>query len=772
MSPDAPDTGDGAAVNSRFRRSALDRYGHSSLLGSVAFRAGRDPSRLHIGFRPPGRNKYPFPFVPQLNATDCGAACLRMVLAGRGIQTSAQQIREETATGRNGISAASLLTVARRHGLDGRGVRTNLAGLRHLRPGAILFWRFSHFVVLVRATRTHLEIADPAVGYRYIGWADADTDFTGIALEFADDPVAEHVAHRKTETETESWALAARLLPRTPRWFAALAASAALLVYALSFPFLLGHLVSAERTPIGGATSQLTWVAILLSGAASFGLLQLLRSRLIVSIQSLLEERAGHVLMARLTRLPLDFFAARHPGDLAQRVRSIARLRSIVSVTTLGAVFDAALVIGYLAVIAYREFWLSLAVLLYLAGFVIVTASSWRRQRQLSSDHIDALMRSTNQLHELVGNMTTIKALGAENTAHARWMNSFADELTTGTRQRRHAGAIVAFMSTLQFAAPLSILFVGVMLAAQGGGDLAATVSLSALSVGLFGSLSNLSLAATAFVDLGPDLVRMHDILNSPTERSGAHYDRGEDHPPALRLDAVSYTYPGAPAPSIGDVSAELPRGGSLAIIGPSGSGKSTLGMLLGGLLTPTSGRILVDDIDLSTIDPAEYRRSIGYVDQNSDLMAASIIDNLRLGCPEASLEEIRAAARAAEIDDFITALPMKYETMLGAGGAGISGGQRQRIALARALVKNPTLLILDEATSAVDPETERAILRNIAERGASTILLGHRAALTAGASAILTMVNGTGTFRFCQPPQGPRLDFENPCRTTAPVHR
>jgi ABC-type bacteriocin/lantibiotic exporter with double-glycine peptidase domain len=169
--------------------------------------------------------------------------------------------------------------------------------------------------------------------------------------------------------------------------------------------------------------------------------------------------------------------------------------------------------------------------------------------------------------------------------------------------------------------------------------------------------------------------------------------------------------------------------------------------MLLAGLLEPGSGKVFIGDRDLADLDPADFRSRIGYVDQNSGLMSGSILENIRLGNEEASIDQVCEATAAAGIDGFISGLPMKYETILGAGGTGISGGQRQRIALARVLVKRPQILILDEATSAVDPDTEREIFERIKGLGVTLVVLGHRAAVAADADAILTIERGRGTF-------------------------
>lgn len=729
----------------RFRRAAREAHGRAATFGAPTFVGGRDP----IPGRNPLRRRWAgghTPFYPQLGAADCGAACLRMVLAHRGIAVDAQELRHETATGRDGVSALALLRVARRHGLDGRGVRTNLAGLTRLTPGAILFWRFDHFVVLDRASRSGVSIIDPAVGRRVLSYDEADRDFTGVAIEFAPGRTGQPVVTDRSSAPN-NLAVARRFLPRTRRWFAALAVSALLLGYALVLPTALGRM--AATSGAGGepfADQPVRFGVLLVLVVVSFGALQVARSRLIVSIQSLLEQRAGHMLMARLTRLPLDFFLARHPGDLAHRVRAAARLKQVISVTTLGAMFDVLLVAGYLSMIAYRQPLLSLLTGGFIALFGTAMGLSWRRERQLSADMLEAHIKTTGETQELLTRITTVKALGAEGAAHLRWMNSFSRELSVGTRKRRHTGILTSFVATIQFAAPLGVLWGSI---AVSGGDPAAfpaAVTLSVLTAGLFVSLSNVATAATTMVELAPDLMRMNDILTAAPEPAGAA-STWLDEPPSVDIRGVTYRYPGAASDSIFDISAAVPPGGTLVVIGPSGSGKSTLGMLLGALIRPVSGALTIAGRDYANLDPSELRRRIGYVDQHAGLMAGSIVDNIRLGAPDASLEQIRDAAALAEAEGFISSLPMTYETILGPDGAGLSGGQRQRIALARVLVKKPRLLIMDEATSAVDPATEQAIFGNIQRLGITLIVLGHRAALTEQATGVLRMAAGAGEF-------------------------
>lgn len=685
------------------------------------------------------------PLYLQGGYSDCGPAGLRMVLASRGINVSLEQLHEDTGNGTSGTTASALLRVARQYGLDGRGVRCDLHGLRALTPGAILFWRFNHYVVLERATRSHLVILDPALGRRRLSLSRAGSEFTGIALEFAPGNAS---ATRLRWPEVRALEGITQFLPRTRKWLLALAVSVILLAYHVAFPLTLGWLVGqGPDAASNNAVSGLLWGGLLAGAMLSYGVLQVIRSRLLLTIQCLIESRIAHVTMARLMRLPIGFFTARDPGDLTQKVRTAAHVRQAVSVTTLGAAFDAVLVLGLTAVLAYREIWLGLVVLACALVFVAGIGFSWSRQRYLAVDASGAQMHAEDEVHEIFTAMRTVKALGAEDRAYARWAKSLAAELATGARRRRVAGAAAAFASTVQFGVPLAVLLAGLLSAAGGRSSLATAVVLAVLSVGLFISLSNLSAAATTLAELYPQLIRLQDLLASPTEPNGSADAARLEQPPAICLDAVSFRYPGTTEDVVDGVAAAIEAGSTLAIIGPSGAGKSTIAMLLSGMLIPTGGRMVINNRDLAELDSAEFRHNIGYVDQDSRLLSGTILDNIRLGNKNATLDDVRLAARRAQIDEFIQSLPTKYDTLIGSGGTGISGGQRQRIALARVLVKQPSLLILDEATSAVDSETEAEIFRQIRELGATLIILGHRVPMVPGATSILEITTGGSRF-------------------------
>ena len=234
------------------------------------------------------------------------------------------------------------------------------------------------------------------------------------------------------------------------------------------------------------------------------------------------------------------------------------------------------------------------------------------------------------------------------------------------------------------------------------------------------------------------------EIMNRPGEGNA----RGLTPPlaGAIAFEKVTFRYPGSERPALRDVSLNIPAGAMVGLVGRSGSGKSTLSALLQGMHAPSEGAIRIDGHNIRDIDLQYLRSQNGVVPQEPFLFRASIKDNIRMGLPTASFEDVVQAARMAGADEFIQQLPQRYDTNLEEGAVNLSGGQKQRISIARALLRQPRIIIFDEATSALDPESEAVVVRNLKDiaRGRTTIVISHRLATIRDADAIIVMDNGT----------------------------
>jgi ABC-type bacteriocin/lantibiotic exporter with double-glycine peptidase domain len=739
-------TGDTAPVAeraNRFTAESLRHHASTDGLGSVFGAVPTGPpgalkAMVHRWWswsRRTGR----MPVCLQMQASDCGPAALVMTLRYHGIEAQLDGIRAMANAGRNGATARSLLMLARQHGLTGRGVRTTVDGLRRLAPGAILFWNFQHFVVLERADVGYVDVVDPAYGRRRLGRAEAAESFTGVALDF-DPPVA---GTRPAQGDDPTpWLRLVRLLPRGRVLGYLVATSILVLGFELVLPLLTALLVN--RLLPERLTSQLALAAAGVAViAVMFFTVQLVRSFAVVRQQAYVEKRLTLGVVDHMLSLPYHFFQVRHVGDLALRARAATMVNQVVGLGAIASAFDSLMIIVYVVAIVIADPVLACVVVLLIALDMAVLATGWRRQVTIGPEVMERQVLAQDALVAMLDSIPTLKSEGVEAKAGERWSHLLVHEVNKRLESRSSLAVSISLGSLLQVFSPLVVLVVGAWRVLAGDLSMGGLLGFMALTVVLFVPVTNVFGTAVQLAMLRPTLARLDDVLRSEPEprHPGAAMVA---EPGRVDVSDVSFVYPGATTPTLTGVNLHIEPGEFVAVVGRSGSGKSTLAMLLAGLHLPGHGRITVDGVDMAELDRPEFRRRIAYINQNAHLYTGSIRDNILYGSDTVDGVDLIHALTAAHVHEEIIALPMGYETLVGPDGSGLSGGQRQRIVLARALAKQPRLLILDEATSALDPAMEQAIFRDLLGRGLTLIVVAHRLRVLDCATQVIVLKDGT----------------------------
>ena len=717
---------------SRPRSSAADA---SAWTGA---REGGDPRRSAFALLGMLGRRRPIPFVQQLIATECGLACLAMVLRYHGKDVGIDQLRASGGPGRDGLTALNLLDLARDHGLRGRGFRVEMEDLDVLDAGSILHWNFKHFVVFEALARGGVRIVDPAFGRRFVPLEEFRTSFTGVVLALEPESEFRPGGGRRGGTMR----FAKEILAQRGVLLHIVVATVLVQLFALSVPLLTGLLV--DRVIPG---RDLRLLPILTAGfavVASFSLLSVyLRSRLLLHLRTVLDSRLATGFMSHLVELPYAFFQRRSAGDLMMRLDSNSIVREILSSATLSGLLDGVMVTSYLLLVMLASPALGLFVLGLGLLRLAVFALTRRKQRGLLASYLQTQSNLRGYEVQMLAGIETLKASGTELRAVERWTDLFVRVMNASLEQGRLTSLVESLTSALSVFSPVAVLLYGSHLVLNGDLTLGAMLASSALAVGFLGPLTSLVASAAQLQLVGSYMERIEDVLDTPPEQDRAARHRPASLAGAIQVDGVTFRYAeGAPC-VLNDVSLHVEPGQMLAIVGRSGSGKSTLARLMLGLYRPSSGRVLFDGVDLDGLDLRHVRGQVGVVAQRAFLFGSSIRENVALADPGLTHDDVVRAAMLAEIHDAIEAMPLGYDTPISDGGASLSGGERQRIALARALVRRPAILLLDEATSELDAVTEREIHDNLSRMKCTRIVIAHRLSTIVRADRIVVLEDG-----------------------------
>ncbi|GII03230.1 hypothetical protein Pta02_52380 [Planobispora takensis] len=721
---------------------------------------------------------------------ECGAACLAMILAAHGRRVPVYVLSEEMGIGRDGVSALTLVRTARAHGLATRAASVPAARVSELPLPAVVHWRHSHFVVVERVSPGRIMIIDPALGRVGLTPRDFAENYSGVAFTFG--PGAGFRTGRVGD-RAGWWSRYLRVIVSRHRGLLALLILLSLALQALGLVLPAVTETVVDRVLTAGETDLLTLIGLgmavttavqLAVGAARSWALVTLRTR---ADTALLDE-----LARRLLSVPFRFFAHRGSADLVSRISGVTLLREILTGQALTALLDGPLAAGYLIVVTVRSPLLGAILLAFAAAQVVLLTTTHRRLADLTHREMEARNDAQGQLIESVRGIETIKAVGAEERVLGRWSRLLAVQMRRARRNGTAQGLQDSALAALRFGTPLALLWAGAWQVTTHQLSLGAMLGLQALAAAalaplaaLTGGLRSVQLArvhgerlADLWSTRTEPAARDHSPRTEPAARnspsragsggSGAapangsaggpghghgHGDPGSGHggPAEIELRGVGFRYTPESPWILRGIDLTIPPGRKIALVGRSGSGKSTLARVLLGLLGPAEGEIRYGGVPLSEAEAGRLRRRFGVVTQEPALFTGTILDNITLGDPDASLARVHEAARLACVHDDIGAMPMGYHTHLTEGG-GVSGGQRQRIALARALLTRPDILLLDEATSHLDADTEAVIDANLGTLTQTRIVIAHRLSTVRDADLIVVLDGGriaeTGTHR------------------------
>ncbi|GAB1541450.1 peptidase domain-containing ABC transporter [Scytonema sp. NUACC21] len=708
--------------------------------------------------------------VLQHSEEDCGAACLAAIAKHYGRTFTLNRVREAVGTGQLGTTLLGLKRGAETLGFNARPVKTSPELLNRLNEAslpAIIHWKGNHWVVLHGKEGKKCVVSDPAVGIRYLSrqdLAEGWTDWLMLLLE--PDPI--RFFDQQNDKVGGFWRFLKRIWIYRTILAQALPLNLILGVLSLASPFLLQILT--DDVLVRGDTKLLTTVAIAVVVMNLIGSsLSWVQSNLIAHFAQRLQLGLVLEFGRQILRLPLSYYEARRSGEIVSRLRDINQINQLVAqvVVSLPSQFFIALVsLGFMVFYS----WKLTVVALFIA--CVMTLSTVIFQPTLQQKTRDVLITEAENQGVLVETFKGALTLKTTTAAPQFWdeFQSRFGRLSNLTLRTIQIGIINnTFSGFVSATGSIFLLWFGGNLVINpiehlSIGQLLAFNSMNHNFLGFIGTVITF---VDEFTHAKTAIQRLTEVIDATPE------NEGDGRKPFAKIvsDAdivctnVNFHYAGR-VELLEDFSLTIPGGQVIALIGKSGCGKSTLAKLIAGLYQLQSGNIRIGIYNLNDLALDCLRQQVVLVPQEAHFWSRSIIENFRMGAPYVTFEQIVKACQMSNADDFISKLPDKYQTILGEFGANISGGQRQRLAIARAIVTDPAVLILDESTSGLDPVSESQVLDRLLQhrRGKTTILITHRPKVINRANWVVVLEQGKlkiqGSLEELRSIPGEHLDF------------
>ena len=709
-----------------------------------------------------------YPTIKQHSEEDCGSACLASISKYYGRNFSISRIREETGTTDKGVSLLGLKYGAETIGFNSRTVKASpevLDRIKDIPLPAIIHWKGYHWVVLYGKRGQQYVIADPAVGLRYLSrrsLIEAWTDWVMLLLE--PDPIR---FSEQPEDDVKGFSrFLKRVTPYRQILSEGLLINLVLGLLSLASPFLIQILT--DDVLVRGDTKLLASVAMavvvmnLISSSLSF-----VQANLITHFAQRLELGLILEFGRKILRLPLQYYESRRSGEIVSRLEDIQEINQLVSQMVIGLPSSFFIAIVSLSFMIFYSWKLTLAGVMVAIAMSLSTLALLPTLQRKTREILVLSAENQGVLVETFKGALTLKTTTAAPQFWDEFQSRFGRLANVTFRTVQISIVNGTFSSLVSGLGSIALLWLGSTLVIHKTLTIGQLLAFNTMNGNFTGFIGMVIGFVDEFARAKTSVQRLTEVIDAPGESQN---DEKKPHatisPQAdIVCSHLNFHHPGR-VDLLQDFSLTLPGGQVVAVIGKSGCGKSTLAKLIAALYLPQSGNIRIGNYNLRDLSLESLRQQVVLVPQDAHFWSRSILENFRLGSPGVSFDTIVQMCQITGADDFISTFPDKYQTVLGEFGANLSGGQRQRLAIARAIINDPSLLILDESTGALDPVSETEVLNNLLahRQGKTTLLISHRPRVIQRADWIILLDGGEvkiqGTPQTLRLQGGQHLDF------------
>jgi len=685
-----------------------------------------------------------FPWIQQAEEMDCGAACLAMICKHYGIGMTLGKLRELANVSTQGATLDSLARTGESIGFTTRGLQCSFDTMRGFELPYIVHWEGYHYMVVYGVSSGHVWVADPAIGFRKLSVEEFERGWNGMCLTFTPRQDMAQVGASRSP-----WVrFAGYLLPYKKILLHLFMATFVIQILGLVPPMIIQNILDGVIVHQNASLLHL-----LIGGLIISNVFTQLTATIRAALANFMVRKLDFTMMSQFFRhtlsLPYSFFAKRKTGDIFARFEENQTIRAFLTESTISTVLNLLMIFIYFTVMFLYNVKLTLLLIAFVVPILALTVLMTPKVKSFRRDVFRATTDAKAYLMEALGGAETVKGMGIERPVRLKWERKYAQALDVQYRAQSFNIGVGLAGNLLSAATTIAILWAGADLVLTRELSIGQLIAFSALMGSVLAPLMGLIGLWSLLNDASVAMERLGDVLDlEPEQRPEDLASRVAipDLQGDIRFDGVYFRYGGNETPYVlENISVDIKPGELVAVVGRSGSGKSTLAKLLVGFYPPTDGRLTVDGYDIGVVDKEYYRAQVGYVMQTNLLFSGTIAENIAGGSDEPDRRRIEEVAKRADAHGFISKLPLGYQQVVGERGTGLSGGQIQRLCIARALYRDPRLLVFDEATSALDSESESNIIANLSDilKGRTAVVIAHRLSTILRADKILVLYDG-----------------------------
>ena len=690
-----------------------------------------------------------YTFVQQHDSTDCAAACLAMVCLHYHRETTITKLRDMMGTDLKGTNLLGLSICAKQLGFVAQAVRVDRTGFlsRYTLPAianVITPEGMTHFVVVFKITEKYVVIGDPAKDLMRVDIDSFFEEFTGALLILKP---GESFALGSNKKKMKVFERYLKLLWPQKKLFLYGTCASFLITMLGILSSLFNNVIYDEILPYKQENVLKMMLLVFMGVSLTQIFISFLREWMMMYLSLKIDIPLMLGYFEHIYKLPMKFFSTRKTGDITTRFSDAFTIKNVFTSIALTLIMDVGMAVVTGAIL-FRMNSSLFAIILFMTLISILLVFIFKQPyKKVNEEQMQQASALNSQIIEGLRAVETIKGNANEDQELENIEREYIKSLRISYKEGMLSNIQGTISSIISGIGNLVLMYCGIMQVINGELSLGSMMAFTTMAGYFTNPVSNLVGLQLSIQEANISMKRLAEILDYEREQSEeekGNYQELEQITGDVTFSHVTFRY-GNRKPALRDISFTVPYGKKVALVGASGSGKSTIAKLLLKYYEPESGEIAIDGVDIREFDNESLRKAISYVPQNIELFSKSIYDNIRVGRMNASLEEVKEAAKAADAHSFIRQLPMQYYTFLEEAGNGLSGGEKQRIVLARAFLKQNQFYIMDESTSNLDFATENIIFDMIYHKFASKsmLIIAHRLATIKNCDEILVMDKG-----------------------------